>query len=218
MRILYLLVLLACGWTAAAQDVWKYVDEQGVTHYTDQFVPGAVKVQLSSGNTTAAEPAGNAGPATSGTTRAAPQRAYRVFQIVRPANQDSVVNTGGALQVAMTLEPALLSGHTVTLYLDGKLVTEYPPSSLDHELQNVPRGEHTLVGVIIDENARRVLETAKVTFTLRQKSVLMNPPVGPSVRPPPKAPTTPRAPTRGSQPAFADLHPGRTAPADSPAL
>jgi hypothetical protein len=218
MRIIYLLVLLAWSWTAAAQDVWKYVDEQGVTHYTDQFVPGAVKVQLSSGSATAAEPASNRGSATSDMTRAAPQRAYRSFQIVRPANQDSVVNTGGALQVVMTLEPALLSGHSVTLYLDGKLVPEYPPNSLDHELQNVPRGEHTLVGVIIDENARRVLETAKVTFTLRQNSVLMNPPVGPSLRPPPKAPTAPRAPTRGSPPSFADLRSGRTAPADSPAL
>jgi hypothetical protein len=216
MRIVYLFVFLAWSFTAAAQEVWKYVDDQGVTHYTDQFVPGAVKVQLRSGSTAGAAPTTNTN--TPGPTRASQPQAYRLFQIVRPSNQESVVNTGGALQVAMTLQPALMTGHAVTLYLDGKRVEDYPASSLEHALQDVPRGEHTLVGVIIDENERRVVETAKVTFIMRQKSVLMTPPVGPSVRPPPKAPTAPRAPTRSSQASFAGLHSSRTAPADSPAL
>jgi hypothetical protein len=208
-------VLMASSCIAAAQAVWKYVDEQGVTHYTDQPVPGAEKIELSSGNTAA--PSSNSGPVTSATTRAAQQGAYRLFQIVRPANQESVLNTGGVVQVSMQLDPALQTGHIVTLYLDGQLVEDFPPNALDHELQSVPRGEHTLVGVITDANRRRVTETSKVTFTVRQKSILMNPPVGPSVRPPPKPPTaTPRAPVRGSQPSFADLNPDRTAPAESP--
>ncbi|NJO34863.1 MAG: DUF4124 domain-containing protein, partial [Rhodospirillales bacterium] len=143
MRIVYLIVLSLAGWGVAAQDVWKYVDERGVTHYTDQFVPGAVKVQLSSGN--AAPVPANASSAASSPTRAAQQRTYRSFQVVRPANQDSVVNTGGVLQIAMALEPALMRGHSVSLYLDGKLVQDYPANALEHELQNVPRGEHTLV-------------------------------------------------------------------------
>jgi hypothetical protein len=142
-------------------------------------------------------------------TRTAQQGAYRVFQIVRPADQDSVVNTGGALQVTMVLSPALQSEHTVSLYLDGKRVEDFPPNGLDHELQNVPRGEHTLLGVITDGNQRRVIETPKVSFTMRQKSILMNPPVGPSVRPPTKTPAAPRAaPTRTAQPSFADLKKG----------
>jgi hypothetical protein len=197
-------VLMVWSCAAPAQAIWKYVDDKGVTHYTDQPVPGAEKIQLRSGNNSAATNSGSE-PA-SAATRTAQQGAYRVFQIVRPADQDSVVNTGGALQVTMVLSPALQSEHTVSLYLDGKRVEDFPSNGLDHELQNVPRGEHTLVGVITDGSQRRVIETSKVTFTLRQKSVLMNPPVGPSVRPPSKAPTSPRAaPARSAQPSFADL-------------
>ena len=115
----------------------------------------------------------------------------------------------------MQLEPALMTGHSLTLYLDGKRVEGYPLDALEYELQNVPRGEHTLVGVVVDENDRRAVETGKVTFTMRQKSIQMNPPVGPSVRPTPKPPTTPRPTTRGSQPAFADLNSARAKPADN---
>ena len=213
MHIVYLLVLLTWSLTAAAQDVWKYVDESGVTHYTDQFVPGAVKVQMRSGNATAATPSTNTAQTTE---RAGQQTGYRLFQIVQPASQESIVNTGGVVQVAMTLQPGLMTGHAVTLYLDGKQIEDFPRSALDHELQNVPRGEHTLVGVITDENSRRVIETTKVTFIVRQTSILMNPPVGPAVRPPPKPPTAPRAaPTRAAQPSYADLHPRS---GDGPAL
>lgn len=212
MRIAYLFVLLVCSLTAAAQDVWKYVDAKGVTHYTDQYVPGAVKVQMRSGNT-AAPP--NIDTAQS-TGRTAAPASYRLFQIVQPANQESVVNTGGVVKVVMTLEPGLMTGHSVTLYLDGKLVEDFPRNSLTHELRNVPRGEHTLLGVVIDENDRRVTETAGVSFSVRQKSILMNPPVGPSVRPPPKAPPPRAAPNRSAQPSYADLHP--SSPGDGPAL
>jgi hypothetical protein len=211
MRIASLLLLLALSSTAAAQAVWKYVDEQGVTHYTDQFVPGAEKVQLRSGSATAQ----TSTTVPTATAARKQQVAYRLFQITRPADQDTVVNTGGALQVSMQLEPALMTGHSLSLYLDGKRVEGYASDTLQYELQNVARGEHTLVGVVIDENERRAAETVKVTFTMRQKSIQMNPPVGPSVRPPGKAPTTPRPTLRGSQPAFADLKPALTKPADN---
>jgi hypothetical protein len=208
MRIASLLLLLTLSCVAAAQSVWKYVDDKGVTHYTDQFVPGAEKVELRSGSAATAQTSTGAATPAPPTRKA--RSGYRLFQITRPANQDSVVNTGGALQVSMQLDPALLSGHSLSLYLDGKPVEGYPADALDYELKNVPRGEHTLVGVIIDENERRAAETDKVTFTMRQKSIQMNPPVGPSVRPPAKAPTPPRPTMRTSQPAFAELHSTRT--------
>jgi len=210
MRIASLALLLIVSWAASAQTVWKYVDKQGVTHYTDQPVPGAQKIELRSGN--AATPSENQSSDTATATNVS-QQPYRTFEIVTPADQESVVNTGGLLQVSMQLAPAILTGHTVSLYLDGKVVEGYPANALGYELQNVPRGVHTLVGVIQDENDRRVSETNTVTFTMRQKSIAVQPPVGPTLRTPSKAPATPRAPTRSSQPSFADLNPNRPAPA-----
>ena len=198
------LVLSTLSLTAAAQAVWKYVDEKGVTHYTDQPVPGAEKVQMRSGNSAAPTTAQND---TAPSPRAAQQVPYRNFEIVRPSDQGSVVNTGGALQVTMVLVPTVVTGHSISLYLDGKRVEGFAVNTLDFELQNVERGTHTLMGVVTDENDRRILESNKVTFTMRQKSIAAQPPVGPSIRPPPKTPNnTPRAPARSTQPSFADLH------------
>jgi hypothetical protein len=209
MRIASLGLLLIISCAASAQAVWKYVDEQGVTHYTDQPVPGAQKIELRSGS--AAASAADKPASTATTTNNSQKATYRTFEIVKPADQESVVNTGGVLQVSMTLAPSVQGADTVQLYLDGKLVEGYPRNVLDYELQNVPRGVHTLIGVIQDANNRRVFETSKVTFTMRQKSIAVQPPVGPALRPPTKAPTTPRAPAQSSQPAFADLHPKRAA-------
>ena len=36
--------------TAMATDVWKWVDEKGVTHYSDQPVAGATKIEVRTGN------------------------------------------------------------------------------------------------------------------------------------------------------------------------
>lgn len=210
-----LVVSMAVSWAASAQAVWKYVDSQGVTHYTDQPVAGAQKIELRSGNAaTAAEATAQSsnGPAS---TRTRNQPLYQLFQIIRPTDQESVVNTGGLVQVSMELSPGLTTGHSIALFLDGQQVKDYPASALGYDLQNVERGTHTLVGAIIDENDRRVAETSKVTFFVKQKSIAVQPPVGPGVRPSTKPPAT-RAPTRASQPAFADLHPGRTPATGTP--
>lgn len=209
MRIVFILLLATLSLTAAAQAVWKYVDEKGVTHYTDQPVPGAEKIEMRSGQRSTVD----AGPTTAQNTSATSGRAaqsYRNFEIVRPSDQGTVVNTGGQLQVTMVLVPPVMTGHTVYLQLDGKRVEGFATNALDYELPNVERGTHTLQGVIHDENDRRILETSKVTFTMRQKSIAVQPPVGPSIRPP--KPSTP-APGRSSQPSFADLHPAPAAAA-----
>jgi hypothetical protein len=204
MRIASLGLLLIFSCAATAQAVWKYVDEQGVTHYTDQPVPGAQKIELRSGS--AATSSANQASSSASTTNVSQQGEYRTFEIVKPSDQGSVVNTGGVLQVSIQLAPAVQPGHTVKLYLDGNLVEGYPRDALEYEVPDVPRGIHTLLGVILDANDRRVLESNKVTFTMRQKSIAVQPPVGPTLRPPSKPPA-PRPPVQSTQPSFADLKP-----------
>jgi hypothetical protein len=209
MRIASLALLLMASWTASAQAVWKYVDEQGVTHYTDQPVPGAQKIELRSGS---AAPVGDQSTVPTATNVSQQnQGPYRIFEIVKPGDQESVVNTGGLVQVSMQLAPAVLPGHTIRLYLDGKLVESSVPNALMYDLQEVPRGIHTLLGVIQDDDGRRLLETSKVTFTVRQNSIA-KPPVGPTLRSPTKPPSA-RPPTQRAQPSFAELHPKAAAAA-----
>ncbi|MEQ1579157.1 MAG: DUF4124 domain-containing protein [Steroidobacteraceae bacterium] len=181
-----LLLLVALGSTVQAEEVWKWVDSQGVTHYADRPVPGAVRVDIKvqSVPTSEAEVVPTTGAAT--TRPATPaQPPYAELEIWKPASEESVVNTGGLVQVRMRLEPAIRPRHTLALYLDGKRVESLAPGALQVDLQDVPRGTHSLVASVFDDAGKLVQQGQQVVFFVRQESVAQ-PPVGPMLRPPPK--------------------------------
>ncbi|HEY8538135.1 MAG TPA: DUF4124 domain-containing protein [Steroidobacteraceae bacterium] len=212
MRTALMLLALLAAPAFATQTVWKWVDERGVTHYSDRPVPGAERVEITIGSRADPVPLTRPSP-----TAPSQQReetvAYRNFEIRRPADQDVIINTGGIVEVALGYEPALRPGHSVALYLDGRLVEDFPPTGRDHVLRDVPRGEHSLIAIILDDaTGNRVAETPTVRFYVRQQSIAQ-PPVGPAVRPPPK----PRGQTGNKlpseQPSYQALH-GQRPPID----
>lgn len=210
-----LLILLALAASASAdQTVWKWVDEKGVTHYSDRPVPGATRIELRSGSRTDSS-AATAAPATQQPAQQQEQAsAYRNVEIWSPSNDEVIINTGGRVTVNVRVEPPLQSSHSLNLYLDGTLVQGLPTSATSHELQDVPRGTHSIVATIEDANGRRLAQSAPVVFTVRQESIAQ-PPVGPALRPPPPKPRSGanKLPTR--QPTYADLNGAR--PAINPA-
>lgn len=181
---LLLLAMVATTPTFAGQTVWKWVDERGVTHYSDRPMPGATKMELNVGSPS---PESAPPPSSFNTSQDREQPSgppYREFEIWKPANGDTFVNTGGLVEVGLRINPALQPGHSISLYLDGRLV-EGPGNALDYSLTEVPRGLHSVVAVITGQNGARVQETGQVQFSVRQNSIA-NPPVGPALRPPPR--------------------------------
>lgn len=211
MRTLSLLLVLLASPVLAGQTVWKWVDADGVTHYADRPVPGATRMELSTGSASAQPAYTPPSPGTSSQDPAATTTAYRTLEIWKPADEETIANTGGHVTVNVRIEPALQRGHSLYLYLDGKIVEGYAPDSASFDLTDVVRGTHRLVVLVRDERGTQVRESAPVTFHVRQESAA-NPPTGPSLRPPPPKPQ-PRAnkmPT--SQPTYSALNPVRTAP------
>ncbi len=189
---LLLLALAASGLcsTASAAEVWKWVDAQGVTHYSDQPIPGAIKIEVRAGNVSAArsaQPLSNQADTNSQTE----QVSYRSFQILRPTSDQSIINTGGEVAVEIGIAPPLRATHILNLYLDGKLVTGFPRNAASYALTAVPRGTHTLTAVVADATGNTIQEAAPVTFNVRQESIAQ-PPVGPSLGQPPKPVPRPR--------------------------
>ena len=185
MRTSILLIGLLALPAFAGQTVWKWVDSEGVTHLSDRAVPGATQMEISVSNTNAGSTPqaarGNAPPAPPVNTGSS----YRNFEIWKPVNDQNFVNTGGKLTVNIRVDPALRPGHQLMLMLDGRTVTGFPRNTAQFELTNVPRGTHTVNGEILDDRGTKLQETAPVTFHVRQESIA-SPPVGPSLRPPPK--------------------------------
>jgi hypothetical protein len=207
--VLFLLAFLAIP-AFAAQVVWKWVDGDGVTHYSDRPVPGATRMEISGGGERSAKSA-----PTPSFSSGSPQKeaqegpTYRNFEIWKPADGEIFINTGGVVQVNIRVEPALQAGHELYLYLDGRLVEGFEPNATSYELKEVPRGSHRLIAVINDQRRARVQETGPVAFMVRQESIA-NPPVGPALRPPPKP--TPRGAANKlltQQPGYAALNGAR---------
>jgi Domain of unknown function (DUF4124) len=189
MRTALLLLLAASGLTgtASAADVWKWVDSSGVTHYSDQPVPGAIKIEVRTGNVAESQPANAVAPRSAASDFPADATRYRDFAIYRPEVDQSIINTGGQVNVEIRIDPEVQPLHTLSLYLDGKLVSGSPPNSLSYVLTEVPRGVHSVTAVITDQSGRTIQETSPVGFNVRQESIA-NPPVGPTLRPQPPKP------------------------------
>jgi len=204
--------------TAAAADVWKWVDEKGITHYSDQPVAGATKIEVRTGNVIGTAPGGSFSSGSSSSSAApAADPDYRNFEIWRPEPDQSIINTGGQVNVEIRVEPSVLPLHQLALYLDGKLVTGFPRNTLSYGLTDVTRGAHSVSAVIMDQYSKTILESPTVVFHVRQESVA-SPPVGPSLRPPPPKPTPRGAANKvlTQQPTYGALN-GGAAPAIDPA-
>jgi hypothetical protein len=186
--LLLALAASALSSTATAAEsaiVWKWVDDKGVTHYSDQPVPGATRIEVRSGNV-ADRPEEVAPPPSAGASQqdAAVTR-YRNFEIWRPENDQVFTNTAGQVNVEIRIEPAVQPMHTLNLYLDGKLVTGFARNALSYSLSGISRGTHNVTATVTDRAGKQIQESASVVFVVRQESIA-NPPVGPSLRPPPK--------------------------------
>ena len=104
--------------TASAGDVWKWVDAKGVTHYSDQPVPGATKVEVRAGNVADARSAASgerAGPAAASRRELSHPRDRAAAE----RSVDHQYRWPGQRRVS-AIEPAVQPLHRLSLYLDGK--------------------------------------------------------------------------------------------------
>ncbi len=120
------LLPLAALWlvsaTAAATTVYKWVDETGVTHYSDQPHPLAQKVEVQSAQSfQSASPA--AATTGSSASRAASARTYSLCELYRPEQDEVFLNTT-TLTVKLRVEPRLATGDQVAVALDGQRLHE----------------------------------------------------------------------------------------------
>lgn len=177
---LYVLLALAVP-AFAGQTVYKWVDDKGVTHFSDQPGPGAEKVELRGGSNRSAAPAPTYSPPAQQDTTARKGPPYSRFVVDSPQQDEAIINTGGVVRVSLASTPAIATGHLITLYLDGGAVEDASPTAMTHQFTNMPRGTHTVKAVVSTSQGKKLQETPTVTFHVRQESAAQ-PPVGPALR------------------------------------
>lgn len=162
--------LFAAAAAAAQQQAYRWVDEDGVVHFSDRPREGAEVVQLPSPNVATLRRAQRA-PATSGDAAdetEEPAVGYTSIEIVSPRAEETLWNIEGVLNVSVALQPGLQPGHQVRAYFDGEM---RPVSGTSFQLQEVWRGVHNIQVEVVDATGKVMIRSQPSRFYVQQNTV-----------------------------------------------
>lgn len=94
--------------------------------------------------------------------------AYKNLSILSPANGSAFYSGSGEVDVIVEVEPALVKGDKVQVFLDGQLIKQ--GSQLQFKLQTVARGTHQLQ-VKLASSTGKVIKTSQSEFTVHRPSI-----------------------------------------------
>ncbi|MDJ0812463.1 MAG: DUF4124 domain-containing protein [Woeseiaceae bacterium] len=166
--ILALLGLIVAA--AAAADVWRWVDDDGVVHFSDTPVEGAERIDVSeSSRTTGArvftpppQPGVDSEPVVEEEFR------YESLEIASPGAEETLWNIEGTLSVSLALTPGLQSGHQVRVYFDGE---PRMVNSTSFTINEVWRGVHNIQAEVLDETGALMIRSQPSRFYVQQNRV-----------------------------------------------
>jgi hypothetical protein len=172
------LVLLGAGAGAiAGVPLYKWVDANGVTHYSDVPAPNSEAVRVDGAQGYAPPPArpAAASPVAHGAD-ASTRKPELSITITQPQQGAVLWNTDGRIAVGASVEPGLETGQRICFTLDGSRMDSM---GTEAELP-VARGEHSLVAIVLDADDREVARSMSVSFVVRQNTSI-TPPRGPGL-------------------------------------
>lgn len=153
---------------------YRWVDADGVVHYSDRPEEGAVQIQLPADGRRptsdySARPA--ATPAAATAAPAEPDRpfSYDSIEISSPGPEETLWNLGGVLSVSLNVQPALQPGHRVRVYFDGaaRMVT-----GSSFQIEEVYRGVHNLQAEVLDETGKLMGRSQTNRFYVQQNTIV----------------------------------------------
>ena len=173
-RLAALIPLALCS-TLAAAATYRWVDENGVVSYSDRPQPGAEEIELRGAQSyQAPRPRPRAverAPAAAAEDVDDFSQGYDSVAISSPTEGETLFNIGGTMTVTVSVSPPLAETHGVTLFYDGRPVTERPERRTTFQVEEVWRGEHTLRAAISDANGQLVSDSPTITFYVRQTTI-----------------------------------------------
>jgi hypothetical protein len=176
MRILLLCLVVLASWATA--DVYKTVDKDGRTIYTDKpKTDNAEKVELRGLNTVpSATPQPDHYPRVSRDT--SPQLVNYTIDIISPRNDVAIPVGQRDLAIAITLSPALQPDHLLVYFMNGELLEETTMNNII--VKDVPRGTHTLVVEAIDQRGQSLGTSAPTLVNVIRANIKKNAPIKPT--------------------------------------
>lgn len=176
-------VLLMAGSQLALAGTYRWVDANGVVHYSDRPQPGADKVQLPPAQTynssrPGSSPAAAASETAPAPATAAPQDTLLAGEcmITAPLDEQTYNNT-----YSLTISAKGPMGGEVRLMLDGGVVQKGP--SAEFLVNPIDRGMHRAIVVFTSPGGGELCRTKPVTFYVRKPTIIRPPQARPKPRP-----------------------------------
>lgn len=196
----------------SAETVYKTVDIDGNIIFSDTPSEGAEQIEIRKSQTLDLP----APPSFESSSKRKQEKLviYSNLQIVNPQDDATIHSNEGKVTVNVEMEPALIEGHQLVLYLDGKKIAS--GNSTTFTLNNIDRGTHQISINVVNADNKPIKESAKISFHLRRKSVLS------SGEKKDSDVVTPLNPPKPSQPEVSPTNPPKpglsTPPAPQPVL
>jgi hypothetical protein len=154
--------LLLCFSASVSAQIYRWVDADGQTHYSDHPNPGSDRLDIKSGVASS-----NSRPATREGSTVPSLGPYRSFEIVSPEPNQTLRLESASLPVSLLLDPPLMAGHRLELLVDGEPIKFEEPIGTQLSLNGLSLGTHSTEAHILDGTGI-VARSAPVSFHLRR--------------------------------------------------
>ena len=171
-KLTLLSLLLFSSLLCAGTTLYKFTDDNGVTHYSQTKVDDryeAVKsqpvsivpsVKVADSKSSIQEQEGE---------EISPKTLLKSFKLTAPKPDENLWGTGQTVTASVHADAALMEIYDVQYVLDGK--AKPANSKATQKFSNVHRGEHKIYGQLVQKGSNRVIKKSKeVTFFIHQHS------------------------------------------------
>ena len=164
------LCLLALSGLSLATTLYRWVDAQGVVHYSDTPHEGAQVLQISGAQTyhgaSAAPPPPGPPPPQQASIKSEP---YQACAITQPAPA-AALYAPEAVVVSVEVSPALRDGDHLTVEADGRQL-QSADGGQSFLIPQPERGEHSIGAQVRDPDGVMLCNAPVVTFSVTRPSV-----------------------------------------------
>ena len=163
-------LLSADAYSEEKKKLYRWVDEQGNVHFSDEPQKGAESFEMKEVPATKMQRTQfpeiqlpQSAQQTGGPAATTP--VYQSAALSEPLNGSIVRNNAGIITLSASIQPALKPGHSVRFFLDGKLVGK-EPGTTSVTVEKVSYEQHKAYFIIVDSGGAQVQISDTVDFQL----------------------------------------------------
>jgi hypothetical protein len=172
-------MLLTCP-LAFGTTVYKWVDENGVIHYSDQPHENAQKLQVQGVQTYSSRAAATPAPSSEPEANS-PPNPYKGCAVAQPLDQQNLPNAQSVF-IRVQSDPVPRPGDRIFITMDGQELNGGQATGLSYNVTPIDRGQHTVQAQIRGGGDQVLCQTPAVTFYVQQTN-LNSPANRPTVTP-----------------------------------